>query len=426
MITILTVVGAVLLVLLAAFISMTWAVNADANRQDRIDSAPPVADDPAAFLRALHGAADEPARTGNDVQLLQNGDEIFPAMIDAIRQARETVHFGTYVYWAGTIPDQFAALLCETARRGVRVRLVVDGKGARPMDPALTQRMRDAGCEVGIYRPARWSNLFRYNHRSHRRLLVVDGTIGFTGGVGIGDEWSGHAQSPSHWRDTHARITGPAVASLQAAFADAWNRCNDELLLNARDYPALSHTGAVDACVVVSAPSAGASAAQRTMAACIAGATRSLHITNAYFVPTPAFVQNLCEASRRGVDVKVIVPGEHIDVGIVRCASRHVWTPLLDAGVEIHEYQPTMLHCKTLVVDGAVSLIGSINFDPRSFTLNSESAIVAADPGLGAEMERVFTDDLARARRVDRDTFRARARLGRVRDALAYWVRAQL
>lgn len=423
---IVTILGVIVLLIVGGFVYMTAAVNADADRQDSVNAAPPIADDPAAFLRALHGGAGEPVAVANHVELFQNGDEIFPAMIAAIRAARETVHFSTYVYWAGAIPDEFAALFCETARRGVMVRVVIDSEGADPMNPALVTRMREAGCQVGLFREARWYSWTRYDHRTHRRLLIVDGRVGFTGGVGIADEWAGNAESRAHWRDTHARITGPAVASLQAAFADNWNHCTDDLLLNARDYPPLEPTGTMQVSVVTSTPSNGSSEAQRTMAACIAGASRTLYITNAYFVPTPAFIRNLCRASERGVEVQVIVPGPHIDMRVVRWASQHVWAPLLESGVTIHEFQPTMIHCKTLVVDGQVSLVGSINFDPRSFALNSESAIVVSDAALAAEMERVFACDLACSRRVTLDEVRSRGVAARVRNAICYWVRAQL
>ena len=417
---------AVVISALAFFVYGTLMINADANRQDRVDSAPSISADPSAFLRAFHGACGGAASAGNQAELFQNGDEIFPAMIAAIRNSRETVHFCSYVYWAGRIPDEFAQLFCETASRGVTVRIVLDSEGADPISPAIVARMRSAGCSVVMYGRARWYTWMRYNRRTHRRLLIVDGTIGFTGGVGIADEWSGHAQSPKHWRDTHARLAGPIVSSLQAAFADTWNQCTDALLLNARDYPVPAVCGEMQACAVVSSPANGSSAAQRTMAACIAGATHSLHITNAYFVPTPAFVQTLCKASERGVDVKIIVPGPYHDMPIVRHASWHVWPALMAQGVEIYEYQPTMIHCKTLTVDGAVSLIGSINFDPRSFALNSECGVVVGDPGLAAEMERVFAADLEQCKHIELATVNGRGVFAKVRDAACYWVRAQL
>lgn len=417
---------AVVVAALILFAYLTFIINANADRQDSVDAAPPITADPSAFMRALHGACGEPPSAGNHAELLQNGDEIFPAMIAAVRQSKETVHFSSYVYWAGAVPEQFADLFCETAKRGVKVRIVLDSEGADPISPAVVKRMRNAGCLVVMYGRARWYTWMRYNRRTHRRLLIVDGVVGFTGGVGIADEWSGHAQAPKHWRDTHAQLTGPIVSSLQAAFTDNWNQCTDELLLNARNYHVPDTSGQMEASAVVSTPANGSSAAQRTMAACIAGATRTLHITNAYFVPTPAFVQTLCEAKARGVDVKIIVPGPYHDMPIVRHASWHVWPTLLAGGVEIYEYQPTMIHCKTLTVDGAVSLVGSINFDPRSFALNSEFGVVVADVGIATEMERVFATDLQQCVHIEPAMLKARSIFGRGRDALCYWVRAQL
>ena len=411
-------------ILLATY--WTVIVNADANRQDRIDAAPSVQADAQTFLRALHGACGEPPTHGNNVEIYQNGDEIFPAMFAAIRAARETVHFSTYVYWKGHVAEQFADLFCETAARGIKVRIVVDSEGANSLPAALVARMCAAGCSVVWYGKARWYTWLRYNRRSHRRILVVDGVVGFTGGVGIADEWSGDADSPVHWRDTHARLTGPIVSSLQAAFADNWNQCTDELLLNARDYPVPEVTGNMTACGIVSSPANGSSAAQRTMAACIAGATSSLCITNAYFVPTPAFIENLCNARQRGVEVRIIVPGPYHDMPTVRHASWHVWARLLRAGVEIHEYQPTMIHCKTLVVDSRVSLIGSINFDPRSFALNAECAVIVADDDLASRMERAFSQDIERCHRIELAAVNGRSMLARARDAACYWMRAQL
>ena len=411
---------------LVVFLYWTLIVNADANRQDRVDSAPPVAADPQAFLRALHGACGEAPSSGNHAELLQNGDQIFPAMIAAIRNARETVHFSSYVFWRGTTADQFAELFCETARRGIMVRVVLDSEGADSTPDELVTRMREAGCKVAWYGKARWYTWMRYNRRTHRRLLIVDGEIAFTGGVGIADEWTGHAQSPKHWRDTHIRLQGPIVASIQAAFADNWNQCTDELLLNARDYPVIEAVGDIAGCGVVSSPANGSSAAQRTMATCIAGATRSLHITNAYFVPTPAFVASLCDASRRGVEVKIIVPGPHHDMPVVRHASRRTWHKLVSAGIEIFEYQPTMIHCKTLVVDARLILVGSVNFDPRSFALNSECAVVLADDALAADLERGFQSDLTHCRLMDMAFIAGRPLLGKLRDAVLYWFRAQL
>ena len=421
------VLGAVLSMVALWFIYLTLAVNSQANLEDLVNAAPPIGDDPSTFLRSLHGSAGQMPTTGNHVDILVNGDEIFPAMAEAIRTSRETVHFATYVWWDGKqIPGEFATLFCETAQRGVLVRIVIDSEGSESMSKELLDKMCDAGCKVEFFRRLHWNNWMRYNQRSHRRLLIIDGQVAFTGGVGIADEWAGNAGGPKHWRDTHARVRGPAVASLQAAFADNWNHASSQLLLNARDYPALTNEGSMEATVVVSTPTSGSSAAQRTMASLIAGATKTLHITNAYFVPTPAFVENLCDACSRGVDVRVIVPGPHHDMPVVRYASWHSWPKLLEAGVKIFEYQPTMIHCKTAVVDGVVSLIGSINFDPRSFALNLECGVVVADKGAAARMEAAFATDLASSIPIDIDAVRSRGVARKMRDAVCYWVRAQL
>lgn len=423
---ILSLLGGIVAALVVAFIYIAIAANVEANHQDRVMSVPPIGTSLQAFLRALHGAAGERVSEGNTVELLQNGDEIFPPMLTAIRESTSTIHFSTYVYWAGSVPQTFAKALADAAMRGVVVRVVLDSEGTEPMPHGLVNQMRAAGCHVALFRRMRWFDWMKYNHRTHRRLLIIDGTIGFTGGVGIADEWSGHAQSPKHWRDTHVRLTGPIVASLQGAFTDNWNQCTEELLLDARDYPLLEPTGQVAVCAVVSTPANGASEAQRVMAACVAGATRTLHVSNAYFVPTPTFVDALCAASERGVDVRILVPGPYHDQKIVRCASRHTWPRLLQAGVGIHEYQPTMMHAKTLVTDGEVLLVGSINFDPRSFALNAEFGVVIVDRDLAAEVERAFSADCARSKKVEYAEFAQRGPFTRSVHALCYWTRAQL
>lgn len=419
--------GAVVLLAALGFAYLTAAVNFVANHQDRIDQVPPVDGDPAAFMRALHGAAGEKVTAGNDVTLYQNGDQIFPPMLAAIRASRSTVHFSTYIMWSGAIAEQFADAFCDAARRGVTVRIIVDSEGsADRLDADVVRRLREHGCHFAWYRKARWFDLVKYNHRTHRRILVVDATVAFTGGVGVADQWLGNAEGPEHWRDTHARVVGPAVAGLQACFTDNWNRCTNELLMHARDYPSLAAAGHMDVTTVVSTPMGGSSQAQRVMAACIGSATKSLRVSNAYFVPTPAFVEALCAARARGVAVTVIAPGPHHDKPFVRRASRHTWHDLLASGVEIHEYQPAMIHAKTVVVDDEVLLVGTINFDPRSFSLNAECGIVVADRGVCAGMSEVFAGDLQRSRRIELATIRALPFTTRALDAFCYWCRAQL
>ena len=418
--------GGVIGALLAAFIYLTLAANAQANHQDKVMNVPGIEPELDDFLRALHGAAGECISEGNTVDLFQNGDEIFPPMLAAIHASRSTIHFSTYVYWAGVVPETFARALSDAALRGVTVRIVLDSEGTEPMPKLLVQQMRDAGCTVAYFGRLRWFDWMKYNHRTHRRLLIIDGTVAFTGGVGIADEWAGHAQGPANWRDTHARITGPVVASLQGAFTDNWNQCTEELLLHGRDYPALERTGDIRVCAVVSTPANGASEAQRVMAACIAGSRRTLHVSNAYFVPPTSFVDALCKASERGVDVRILVPGPHHDQKLVQRASRHTWPRLVQAGVRIYEYQPTMMHAKTVTADGQLLLVGSINFDPRSFALNAECGVVVVSPQHAAAADAQFAADLTRAVQVTAETVASVGLPNRVLDKLCYWARAQL
>ena len=415
-----------LVVAIIGFVYLTLSLNAESADQASVVSVPMVTSALDAFMRAVGGAAGQQTLHGNTLDLYQNGDEIFPPMLAAVAGATSTVHFSTYVFWDGGIPDTFADAFSAAAQRGVTVRVVLDSEGSSPMKKAVAERMRIAGVHVSWFHRARWYDWARYNRRTHRRLLIVDGTVGFTGGVGIADVWSGHAQSAKHWRDTHVRVTGPAVTALQSAFLDNWNTCEGELLLHERDFPVQPRDGHITIVPIVSTPSNGTSPAQRVMAACVAAAERSLHITNPYFIPTRGFRHALMSAVERGVQVQVVMPGPHHDQPIVRRASRQTWGSLVDNGVELYEYQPTMIHAKTLVVDDAVILVGSINFDPRSFSLNAEAGIVAADAGLAARMNTAFAADIAQSIRVTPEAIAERSWPNRTVDALCYWVRAQL
>lgn len=416
-----------LIVLAAAvFAYVTASVNAEADREDVIVSVPPVAKDVRAFMRALAGAVGEDVRDGNQIEVFQNGVEIFPALLEAIAAARDGVHFSTFVYEAGEIPTRFAAAFAAASQRGVTVRVILDRSGSKKTPPELVELMQQAGCEVRWFRGIHWFDWARYNHRNHRKLLVVDGKIAFTGGVGIADEWDGDGDSPTHWRDSHVRILGPAVAAVQSAFVDNWNEATGELPVGKKYFPELSPAGDIPVCAVQSNPVNATSAAQRSMAVLIAGSTRRLWITNAYFVPSPPFVQALCVAKSRGVDVKILLPGPYHNQPAVRRASRHTWRPLLDGNVELYEYEPTMIHAKIVVVDSTVTSIGSINFDPRSFALNAEFGIVAHDAGVAAQLEEAFVNDLRSARRVVVDDLDRLSARERILDTVCYWIRAQL
>lgn len=401
-------------------------VNARANHVDDVVSMPGTDGNPRELTSAIAAAAGQPAISGNRMDVYENGDAIFPPMLESISSARTSVHFVTYVYHAGVVPERFAEAFCAAAQRGVEVRIVLDRAGSKQASPTTIARMRAAGCDVQWFRPPRWYNWEQYNHRTHRRLLIVDGEVGFTGGVGIADEWSGAGDTPAHWRDTHARIAGPAVAALQRAFVDTWSETTSELVLGNDYFPSLGSRGDTTLCIVQSNPANATSTAQRSVAALIASACRSLTITNAYVVPTPAFVDALCRASARGVEVRILMPGPYHNKPAVRRASRHTWRRLLDGGVRLFEHQRTMVHAKVIVVDDAILLVGSINFDPRSFALNAECAAIAFDAGLARVSAAQFARDLQSSREVRSADLEQLSPIARAVDGLAYWFRAQL
>jgi cardiolipin synthase len=335
---------------------------------------------------------------GNQVDPLNNGAEIFPAMLESIRSAQRTINFETYIYWSGDIGREFSDALADRARAGVQVNVVIDWVGGLKMDPALVTTMRAAGAHVELYRPLHWYSISRLNKRTHRKLLIVDGQTGFTGGVGIADLWKGEAQDPLHWRDMHFRVRGPVVAQMQAAFIDNWIKVTGRVL-NGEDYfPPLAPAGPMDAHMFISSPEGGSESMHLMYLMAIAAARESLDIHASYFVPDELVVRALRMALKRGVRVRVLVPGEHIDSETVRIASRAIWGELLQAGMEIHVYTPTMIHVKTLIADGLLVSVGSTNFDMRSFSLNDEASLNVYDRGFAARMTRVFENDLRSAR----------------------------
>jgi cardiolipin synthase A/B len=331
---------------------------------------------------------------GNRVTSLQNGDQIFPAMLEAIGAARTSITFETYIYWSGEIGKRFTTALSERARAGVPVHVVIDWAGSIKMDDELLDEMRGAGVRIHRYRPLHWYTLSRINNRTHRKLLVVDGRIGFTGGVGIADLWSGHAQDPDHWRDSHFRIEGPAVAQMQAAFNDNWIKTTGEVLNGPAYFPELQPVGDVDAHLFIASPSGGSESMHLMYLMAIAASERSIDLAASYFVPDELIVQALLVARKRGVRIRILLPGPHIDSDAVRLASRAGWEDLLLAGIEMSEYQPTMLHTKMLIVDRKLVSVGSTNFDIRSFRLNDEASLNLYDPAFAEEMAAVFENDL--------------------------------
>lgn len=364
-------------------------------------------DDPQ-FDRAMGMLLGPDIVRGNKVQALINGDEIFPAMLEGIRQAKQTILFETFIYWSGEIGEQFAEALSERARAGVKVHVLLDWVGSIQVDRKLLQEMKDAGVEAHMFHPLRWYNLGRINNRTHRKLLIVDGCIGFTGGVGIASPWTGHAQDAQHWRDCHFRVEGPVVAQMQSVMLSNWSKTTGYILHGKDYFPQLEPAGAVRAQMFHSSPSGGSESMQLMYLMAITAAVKSIDIGSAYFVPDQIIRRALAAALERGVKLRVITPGRHTDQKAVRRASRALWGELLEAGAEIYEYRETMYHCKMVLVDGLLTSVGSTNFDPRSFHLNDEANLNVYDREFTAFMTGVFEQDLQRCRRITLEDWQGR------------------
>lgn len=382
--------------------------------------------DPEESARALSANLNAPLLEGNAIDALLNGDEIFPAMLEAIRQATNSVHLLTYIYWQGAISHQFGEELSAAAKRGVRVRLLVDAVGGAKMSSRMVDDLKQAGCTFAWYRPLRWYNIGRFNNRTHRKVMVVDGRIGFTGGVGIAEVWTGHAQDPEHWRDDHFRIRGPAVRYLQGSFAVNWRQATGEVLVGAALFPELQDAGDIRIVAVDAAPSVRISTIGFTYWLFFHAAREEIHISTPYYVPDPHLHLGLATAARRGVKVTLLVPGPHIDTKLVSHASKTYYRELLQAGVIIHEYLPSMIHTKAVTVDGEYALIGSPNFDTRSFALNYEEALVVYDRSLTQTLNRSFQEDLSNARQVTLQEVESWSRWTCAVNHLARMLRAQL
>ena len=380
-----------------------------------------------AFARDLSVLLGPPLVEGNAAEVLVNGDRIFPAMLKDIRSAKTTISFETYIYWDGTIGDEFAEALADRARNGVKVHVLLDWVGSTRLDKAALDKMKDAGVEIERYHEPHWSHLPRLNNRTHRKILVVDGKVGYTGGVGIADKWRGDAQDAEHWRDTHFRVRGPVVAQMQSVFNDNWTKATGRVL-HGKVYfpPGEPMPGGMPAQMFSSSPSGGAESMHLMYLLAITAAKASIELSNSYFVPDELTIRALVEAARRGVRVRIIVPGPIIDSDVVRAASRADWEPLLEAGIQIAEYQPTMFHCKVLVVDGWFISVGSTNFDNRSFRINDEANLNLLDEKFAAEQVRVFEHDLSRSKVVTLAAWRDRPWKERATEWFGQLLKSQL
>jgi cardiolipin synthase len=363
---------------------------------------------------------------GNKVKALQNGNQIFSAMLGAIKKAKKTITFETYIFWAGNIGKKFSQALCERARARVKVHIILDWVGSNRIDEEYVKNMKKAGIEIEKYHPPRWYNINRMNNRTHRKLLIIDGNIGFIGGVGIADKWQGNAESKDNWRDTHYKVEGPVVAEMQAAFNNNWLKTHSKLLLGNDYFPELKPLAKGVLAQAFKSSSNGSQNARLMNLLSISSAEKSIKLQAAYFMPDKFAIETLLAARKRGVDVEIIVPGPHMDEPILKKASQSIWGILLDAGVKIYEYQPTMYHCKSIIVDDLWVSVGSTNFDSRSFLLNDEANLNIYDKDFVKEQIKVFEEDKRNSVLVTRANFKEKSNVGKIFNVLASLIRGQI
>ena len=379
------------------------------------------------FLRACEALTGAPISLGNDLDLLINGDEIFPAMLETIAGAQKTLCLLSYVYWTGDIAHDVARAVAERASSGVEVCVLLDAVGSLRMPSDVVEVMTDAGAKVERFRPVARGSLRRVNNRNHRKLLIADGRIGMTGGVGIAEEWTGNAEDPDHWRDTHVRVRGPVVRGLHGAFAESWLEATGELLCGEGHLPELDPVdGGGPMQLVRSRAGVGDTNAEALMYLAIASARSTIDLTSAYFAPRAEFTGALCEAAKRDVRVRIVVPGEHADKELVRRAGQDTYEELLDCDIEVHEYAPTMLHAKSLVIDGAWSTVGSVNFDNRSFCRNDEATLCVQSRAVAGKLTAQFERDLECSDRIEPGRWKRRGPVRRVAETATRLVRREL
>ncbi|MGI9120482.1 MAG: phospholipase D-like domain-containing protein [Acidimicrobiales bacterium] len=376
-----------------------------ARRMEFIEPAAPGTD---AFARWLEAECSAPLRLGNRARVLRNGDDIIPSMLEALSSATETVDFSNYIFWKGETASTFAAALAERARAGVEVNVLLDAYGSAKIDHSLIPDMEGAGVNFSWFRAPHWYKLNQLNNRMHRRSLVIDGRVGFTGGFGVADEWTGDAEGPANWRDTHMRIEGPAVRDIVGGFLENWVDATQRIL----DRTHLPELAPFDDGVAVqisrSSPEHGISPAEELILAATTGARERLWITTAYFAPRRAVIDELVAAAGRGVDVRLLVNGPHIDKEMVRRAGQRSYSRLLEGGVRVLEYQRTMMHAKVVVADDGWANVGTANWDNRSLSLQEEMNCSIADPAVVAEIEKDFVDDFGDSEEIDLGRWRNR------------------
>jgi cardiolipin synthase len=413
-----------------------WAIGAGAMAMVSYLIAPPTAPprygldhefavDSPEFLGTVAGASGSPFLEGNRVELLNNGDAFYPQMLDAIQGAEVSITIEAYIYWAGDIGRAFAEALAERAKSGCPVKILLDAIGSASIGADILDLLEAGGCQVAWYNPIRWYTIGRFNNRTHRKSLIIDGRLAFTGGAGIADHWRGNARGPDEWRDMQIRLEGPSVVPLQTGFAHNWQQTTGELLSGDRYYPTVDASGSLAVQTLLSSPETGASSVRTMYYLSIVCARRSIHIANPYFVPDPVAIDTLIDAKRRGVDVRIMVSGIRNDNWLARHNSVRLFGRLLAAGIEIQEYNRTMLHHKTMVVDRCWVTIGTTNFDNRSFAHNEESNVCFFDRRLAEQLHDIFRDDLGGCDRVTADAWARRGVWARAQEFVASFLQEQ-
>lgn len=372
----------------------------------------------AEFRTTMAGATGMPLVDGNRVEIYNNGDEFFPAMLDTIESARLSITMEQYIFWNGQVGRRFAEAFAERAREGVQVKLLLDAIGSASLGPDIFKILETGGCQLAWFHPIHWYTLNRANQRNHRKSLIVDGRIAFTGGSGLADHWLGSAENPQEWRDIQIRVEGPAAIAQQAGFAQNWLQTTGEIIGGHEFFPEPGAAGDVSIQTILSSPS-GAGAAGTMYLIAVQCARRSLYIANPYFIPDARVIEILAAARRRGVTIKLMLAGNHNDTWWARQNSVRLYGKLLEAGVEMYEYQPTMLHQKTMLADGVWATVGTANFDNRSFALSEETNVCFHDPFLVEQLREVFLRDLALCRPIDLPTWKQRGAWQQTKEMLA-------
>lgn len=378
------------------------------------------------FITTMSGATGHSPSAGNAIAILNNGDEFYPAMLEAIRDAEISITIEAYIYWAGEIGRAVATALAEASREGVVVKILLDSVGSATIGEDILKLLESGKCQLAWYNPVRWYSLGRLNHRTHRKSLIIDGKIAFTGGAGIADQWLGHAEDPDHWRDIQIRIDGPAVRPLQTGFAKNWLQATGELIAGEPFYPDIPRAGDLRAYTIISSPEAGASTVRTMYYLSIVCARKTIYIANPYFVPDEVALAALIDAKRRGVDVQIMVSGIHNDAWLARRNSTRLYGQLLDCGVVILEYNHTMLHQKTMVVDGTWATVGTTNFDSRSFAHNEENNVCVYDERWASDLHQIFLDDAKVCDRVDPKAWHGRGLWAKSQEFVAAFLKDQV